>query len=208
MPLPIELFRLSIQRIKATSDLYLALKVRLTEAVDLSDILRALIVLLISALDHFIHELVRDGMTQIWKADRPTTPAFKRFTVSLEAVRSLQSGMTPELWISTQVRDRHSYQSFQQPERIQEAVRLFTQADFWEAAARKTNTTVELTKRQLKLLVDRRNKIAHEADVDPTYPTTRWPIDESLVLEAIEFVENLCEAIHSSIADTNADANP
>ena len=52
-------------------------------------------------------------------------------------------------------------------------------------------------KQQLNRIVDRRNKIAHEADIDPSYPIgDRWPIDELLVNEAVDFIEQVVESIH------------
>ena len=51
-------------------------------------------------------------------------------------------------------------------------------------------------RRQLNLIVDRRNKIAHEADSDPTFPGSRWPIDEALVDEAVDFIEQVVESTY------------
>jgi hypothetical protein len=43
--------------------------------------------------------------------------------------------------------------------------------------------------------VDRRNKIAQEADMDPTNPGFRWPITDDLAANALDFIERLAEAI-------------
>jgi hypothetical protein len=43
--------------------------------------------------------------------------------------------------------------------------------------------------------LDRRNKIAHEADMDPTNPGYRWPINEALIRDAIDFIERIVQAI-------------
>lgn len=52
-------------------------------------------------------------------------------------------------------------------------------------------------KGQLSLIVERRNKIAHEADIDPTYEIgRRWEINEELVLEAVDFLQKIVETIH------------
>jgi RiboL-PSP-HEPN len=52
-------------------------------------------------------------------------------------------------------------------------------------------------KQQLDSIVDRRNKIAHEADINPTFNIgNRWDIDEVLVSEAVDFIEKLIESIH------------
>jgi hypothetical protein len=50
-------------------------------------------------------------------------------------------------------------------------------------------------KNRLALIVDRRNKIAHEADMDPTSPGSRWPIDEVLVQDVIDTMEQIGDAI-------------
>jgi RiboL-PSP-HEPN len=50
-------------------------------------------------------------------------------------------------------------------------------------------------KNRLRLVVDRRNKIAHEADMDPSYPGTRWPINPSDVASALDLVKQVCHAI-------------
>ena len=39
--------------------------------------------------------------------------------------------------------------------------------------------------------MDRRNKIAHEADMDPSFPGQRWPIVKRDVEDSIQFVEQL-----------------
>ena len=41
---------------------------------------------------------------------------------------------------------------------------------------------IKQIKEQLSFIVERRNKIAHEADIDPSYNIgQRWPIDEDMV---------------------------
>jgi hypothetical protein len=50
-----------------------------------------------------------------------------------------------------------------------------------------------------KFIVDRRNKISHEADMDPSYPGTRWPINPSAVASALDLIERVCHAIDSVV---------
>ena len=66
----------------------------------------------------------------------------------------------------------------------------------WQAVALKQNEDVTATKTQLRAIVNRRNKIAHEADLDPANPGERWPIDRSSVEEAIDFIESTIRAIY------------
>ncbi|MDT9178778.1 MAG: HEPN domain-containing protein [Limnospira sp. PMC 1291.21] len=52
-------------------------------------------------------------------------------------------------------------------------------------------------KQQLSAIVDRRNKIAHQADIDPSFGIgNRWPIDDRLVSDCVDFLEQLVETIH------------
>ncbi|WP_293105383.1 HEPN domain-containing protein [Moorena sp. SIO3I6] len=56
-------------------------------------------------------------------------------------------------------------------------------------------------KQQLSIIVDRRNKIAHEADINPTLGLgDRWPINEKLVNDAVDFIEEVVESIHAVIS--------
>ena len=52
-----------------------------------------------------------------------------------------------------------------------------------------------IAKERLKLIVDRRNKIAHEADADPSYPHARWPIDEEIVSQSVDYLVSICDFI-------------
>ena len=54
-------------------------------ALDLTDLLRSQIVMVVSALDHYIHEITRIGMLEVYDGKRPQTPAFLRFQVKMEA---------------------------------------------------------------------------------------------------------------------------
>lgn len=52
-------------------------------------------------------------------------------------------------------------------------------------------------KQSLIFIINRRNKIAHEADIYPSFPIgDRWSIDESYIEEAVDFVEQVVESIH------------
>jgi hypothetical protein len=67
----------------------------------------------------------------------------------------------------------------------------------WDEVATKLGKSAKDVKQQLSAIVDRRNKIAHEADIDPTYSIgNRWNIDEVLVGDAVDFIEQVVESIH------------
>ncbi|MFB8798620.1 MAG: HEPN domain-containing protein [Microcoleus sp.] len=194
----IDLFRISIARVRDLIAVHNSLKAQASSVLDLSDMLRAALVLAVSALDYYIHEVVRIGMLEIHRGQRPEPPAFSGFQISLGNARAgINAGQNIDSWLEDEIRQRHSYKSFQQPNAIADAVRLICDKKLWEEVSINMGSPAKDTKQQLSLIVDRRNKIAHEADIDPTLSLgNRWPIDELLVNEAVDFLEQVVESIH------------
>lgn len=196
-------FRDNIARVRLVGGLYDSLSGLTTPALDCTDILRAEIVLAVSALDHYIHDVTRLGMLESYRGTRPRTDAFRRFDVTIQA--TIDGFATPGSlsWFEEEIRERHGHLSFEQPDRIADALRLFSQVDLWNLVANRLETTARDIKTRLQLIVDRRNKIAHEADLDPSYPGspgTRWPISPADASSAVDFIDQLCEAIHVVVA--------
>jgi len=194
----IDLFRISITRVRDLIAVHNSLKAQASSVLDLSDMLRAALVLAVSALDYYIHEVVRIGMLEIHRGQRLEPPAFSGFQISLGNARAgINAGQNIDSWLEDEIRQRHSYKSFQQPNAIADAVRLICDKKLWEEVSINMGSPAKDIKQQLSLIVDRRNKIAHEADIDPTLSLgNRWPIDELLVNEAVNFLEQVVESIH------------
>ena len=244
-------FRISIQRVRDLISLHNSIKAQATTALDLSDILRAALVLTVSALDYYIHEVVTLGMLEIHRGTRPepsfrdnaTQSAFAKFKVALGSANQdrkvaidigswieseiqqscgddfLQqshniSSLIPIIsntilnrlnnnsWLEAEIRESLSYKSFQEPDKIADAIKLISNIKLWERVTNKMrgNTTQEAQKnikQDLQEIVKRRNQITHEADIDPTYGLgNRWLIDESMVNDAVDFIEQVVESIH------------
>ena len=123
MQAAIDQFRVNIARVRDLGAIYSTLNAQTTAAIDLSDILRSELVMVVSALDYYIHEIVRLGMLEIYRGTRPETSAFLRFQISLESVRQAVSGPTSDAWLENEIRERHSWRSFQQADHIADAIR-------------------------------------------------------------------------------------
>jgi hypothetical protein len=163
---------------------------------DVSDILRSQIVMVVSALDHYIHEIARLGMIETYQGHRLETDSFRRFEVSLAGTMQGAVAGAGSAWLESEIREAHSLKTFQQPDKVADAVRLISDAQLWRALSAQFGQPVPLLKNRLSLIVRRRNQIAHEADLDPTYPGVRWPINPADVMNATDFIDQLCEAIH------------
>lgn len=203
MEAAIDQFRTNISRVRHLGTIYKALRVQTTGVLDLSDILRAELVMAVSALDHYIHEVTRLGMMEAYQGNHARTPAFLRFSISLDSVlQGIQSPSGLGL-LDGEIKKQHGYQSFQQPDKIADAIRLISDVKLWPEVGKQIGMAAQDVKKHLTLIIDRRNKIAHEADINPTIgpgrPNNLWPIDEILVDKAIDFIEQVAEAIYAVV---------
>ena len=197
MQVAIDQFRVNLARVRNLGGIYNTLNAQTTAVIDLSDILRSELVMVVSVLDYYIHETVRLGMLEVYRGIRPETSAFLRFQISLESVRQAVSDLTNDNWLDNEIRERHGWRSFQQADHIAEAIRLISNINLWEQVSNYLGMPAQEIRQQLNLIADRRNKIVHEADMNPTPYNTRWPIDEALVDDAINFIEQIAETIHN-----------
>ena len=201
MQVALDLFDANIRRSQGLTDIFRAMDSQTTGALDLTDILRAALVMSVSALDHFIHEIVRLGMLEAYRAERVRTAAFLRFQVSLESIIEATSGLVPETRLESQIRERHGYQTFQTPDQIADAIRLISNATLWNNVSVNLDVERRELTETLTLIVQRRNKIAHEADLMPDYAgqtafsDLRSPIEPGMVDDVINFIKQVGEAI-------------
>lgn len=186
----------NIQRVWHLHGLHQAFQTSVTNAVDLSDILRAELVMAVSALDSYVHELTKLGMLECYSGNRTKTEAFNRFQIPLSLASTLMNSTVAIVAFEAEIRVRHSHLSFQHPDRIADAIRLFSPVSLWDEVAVAMGISARDLKNTLGLIVDRRNKIAHEADVDPSFPGQRWPIDSELVRGMVGKIEAVVIAIH------------
>jgi hypothetical protein len=197
MQTALDQFEENLRRAKELGSLFEVVRNMTTPALDLTDILRAEIVQSVSSLDHFIHELVRLGMIKIAEGQRAPTKAYERFQVPTSVIQSAIQGVPHAKWLGEAIRNSHGWQSFQQPDKIADAIKLITPVKLWDEVAKVLNSSAKNVRDDLQLIVDRRNKISHEADMDPTNPGFRWPITPSLANDVVRFIDDLAHAIVS-----------
>lgn len=201
MQTAIEQFRVNIERARSLGALTMVLNAQTTAALDFSDMLRAEIVLAVSALDHYVHEIVRLGMLDIYRGNRPTTRHFLRFQVSINSVTQAVSDPANVDWLEQEIRNRNGFQSFQNYEKMADAIRLVSEVRLWDAVAGHIGMTTEDVKITLTLIINRRNQIAHEADLDPSYAgVVLWSIDNQIVDGSVDFIEQVAEAIYTIVS--------
>lgn len=203
-------FQNNVAQIRQIGSVYTYLKdiVRLTDA-EINDILRSQIVNLVSALDRYLHEKVRKGICDIFLGNRPITAKFKSFSLNSETVMRIwgDSSLTVierEILINEAVSQSLKTLSFQQAVKIKDALSFL-----WDEPHKMTVLAKEmgvpgttdndkqryLTQR-LDLLVERRNQIAHESDMEVN---GKRAITKHEVDDAISFIEGFVNCLNTHI---------
>ena len=169
------------------------------------ELLRAEWVARLSALDLYIHELVAQSTLEIFDGRRPASPGYLRFKVSTETVdriRAAPSKSDASAAFDLDIRDQLSHMTFQEPDKIADGVRLFSQIELWNEIVLKLGANprtkvaeVKNLKTQLSLVVRRRNQIAHEGDLQPTPLREPWPISQADLALVQKLVKTLVYTI-------------
>ena len=113
---------------------------------DTSDVLRAQIVLAVSALDHYIHQLTRLGVLEVFNGNRARTAAFDRTRVTLDGVLLALKNPGADEWLDDEIRKAHGRLSFQAPDNIADAVRLFSDVPIWDRVSHEIGIDPETLK--------------------------------------------------------------
>lgn len=192
-------FKDSIERTKDTHGLFCALEDNIGRSLDITDLLRGEVVMLVSSFDYYIHELVRVGIKEVYQGIRHETIQYKNFSIPLSYhLRMKSSGNELDI-LDELICERHGYLSFQHHTKIADAIRLFSDAKLWIEVSLKLGIHPDDVKKQMELYIDRRNKIAHEADIKPGTFGERWPIDKKMVEDMRDFILRIGEEIYNVV---------
>lgn len=196
-------FDSAIQRIRQLDNLYLHLVNTLHfPSDDVSNILRSEIVYSVSAFDKYIHDIVRQGMVEIYLGSRPATNAYKAFGISLEQfelIKNATSFPPPESIFESTITENHKHLSFQDPDKVSGALSLiWAETHKWQRIATCLGKTESDTKVELKNIVIRRNQIVHEGDID-LLTSNLQPIAHLDAIESVNFINNLATCISTLV---------
>jgi len=168
-----------------------------TKAIDLGDGYRSIIVQVVSVFDYFIHELVLKGMIESFHGTRVKTPQYEKFPIPIALISQNPSDL--ELQFINFIREKHSWLSFQDPDKVADAIRLISSKRLWECVGNELGISAKDAKQKLKLIVTRRNQIAHEADMSITYFGQKNPLTLTDVDYCISSIQDIGTAIYKII---------
>ena len=168
-------------------------------AFDVRDLYRAAWVQAVSALDHWIHRELYDRASALAIRPSAARPAkFLRIEVPMSLLEDvLHESVAMEQVFREHLRSKYGHLSFQQPDKIKEAVSLISDVSLWPTVAKELGEAQSSKSVQDDLadIVKRRNRIAHETDRDHLAGGVRAVITDGEVSSVIDWLEKVASAI-------------
>lgn len=164
---------------------------------DVSILLREQFIMILSAFDTYLHDVVEDGI--MTNAIDKMNPDVNDFDVGLIVVKKIlltsDEAMKTEL-LRNHIRDRLEKYTFQAPRSVEFAMKQLGIKHGWRSIGDIVGMTAENVRNTLALCVRRRNKIAHESDWNPA-TMSYDPICLSDVTECRDFIVKIVNAIEN-----------
>lgn len=198
---PIISFKESLDSIKTLHALHKHLT-GLLPAIDLSEILRAEMVLIVSAFDCFIHDIVRKGLVDIFENQRQGSPKYDNFCIPIHLVKqmlSTENEIERQELLQISIKKVLSKDSYQSPNSIENALQLISVKKIWSSIKDEMQMSPDDIVRKLSLIINRRNKIAHEADVKNHIDTAKNQIERDDIDDVINFITKLTNSINNQL---------
>ena len=194
---PKNTWKLNLQNVKKMHWLHEQLS-KVVPAMDLSDILRAEYVLIVSAFDCYVHDVVLKGMANMFSGSKPDSRAYNEFCLPMSAVKQLlvsTDSAIRESIFNVSVKKLLAKDSYQSPKSVEYAMNLINLKNVWHKVGLKLSMPSKDVVLKLGLIIQRRNKIAHEADIHDLVSMDKTPIDRSDVDDTFAFLDQIVAAI-------------
>ncbi|MDH7515185.1 MAG: HEPN domain-containing protein [Bacteroidota bacterium] len=200
-------FRSIMKRAETLVDLHKVLCPRGKPKAEYADILRAVIVLSVSAVDGYFHEKIPENIARLIQGKRGRNLPGKLIDVikaeaSHEKLISIMFEKRRLSHIVSLVRKSMKEKTYQDPGKIEEAIKLLGIDKFWEKVGQQLNVQKEKKiKTYIQRYINRRNDIAHRADFGQTKRNKNklHNINRSYANKCIDEVRQFIEAIESVI---------
>lgn len=190
----LQTFLESFERVRGLSHVGRALEGQALASVDMTEAFRASVVLAVSALDSYVHNLCVEAIVQSYLGNRARNSCYGEAQVRLTSAEvGVNSGSAS--WLQGELRAQFGRDTYQRAEDVAKALRFVDdRPKKWVRIAGRLGDTPESVKLRLNSVVDRRNMIVHEADIDPAWGCVR-PLKAGDAEVATEYVFRLVKAV-------------
>jgi len=173
------------------------------------ELLRAEWAMRVSALDLYIHEVVSQNLLKIFQGIRPVCPGYSRLQISSDSLMRIHAngpGLTSDTTFDLEIRTRLARVTYQFPDDIAEGIRMVSPIELWNEIARyhgaepaAVKTEAGVLRGELTQIVNRRNKIVHEGDLQPNIPRIPWPIARQDADHVKATIEKIVDGIEAKV---------
>lgn len=133
-------------------------------ALQISELYRSALVLLISAMDSYYHAKILSNITRVIKRGNPPKHLLNHKTQLSKLLTVVQGKKKNVSFIRSILEESLSYRSLQTPKEIAECINYIGIEDFWSKIAKKLKIEKKSVTSSLEKIVKRRNQIVHEGD--------------------------------------------
>lgn len=193
------LFNEEIDRIKSLSKIVECLRIsQYSNEEHYEELNRLKLVWGLSAFDRLLHDLIREGVMEIFVGKRNPTQKYRGETIPISIMIDIYNkDLIPASEdFKTAIYTKLKTISYQSPEKIADGLSfIWDEKQKWKKLADKFgNITDKDIKSRLTLITTRRNFIVHEADRNPV-TLEKYPLTDDEVNSNVIFLEKLGNAI-------------
>lgn len=162
----------------------------------LDDLLRWQWTQAVSALDKYIHDIVTLGLIKAFNKEISQTRSFSNFTIPISII---YDSVNSSYFFNQFIVKKLSYQSFQTPDKIGEALSLIWPEEHkWQKIGLSLDEDATTIKNTLNLIAQRRNQIVHQSD----YPSENLERESITIKQAtwvIDYIDKLVHSLHNEL---------
>jgi hypothetical protein len=195
------------------ADLFATLHAFLTNnaasVIQSDELLRAEWAMRVSALDLYVHEVVSQNLLKIFQGMRPVCPGYSKLQISSDTLMRIHAsgpGLASDIAFDLEIRTRLARVTYQFPDDIADGIRMVSPIEFWNEIARHHGAApaslridTATLKGELTQIVNRRNKIVHEGDLEPGIPRLPWSISREDVDQVKITIEKVVHGMEAKV---------
>lgn len=198
-----EIFNKNIESVLIIDSIFNYMKSQV-KAFDITELLRAEFVLIVSALDFYIHGIVREGlMEQLHNTGSCNANTLCIPFSTVKVLLHIDSEEERIQILGEQIKSITSKDSYQAPHAIEKALGMIDVKKIWTLISKSSDKSAEDIRNTLSIIVNRRNKIAHEADID-SITGEKTDITTIEIRECLDFVTDFVDAVEQITATSDS----
>jgi hypothetical protein len=166
------------------------------------ELLRAEWAMRVSALDLYVHEVISQNLLKIFQGIRPICPGYSKLQISSDSLMRIHAngpGLVSDTTFDLEIRTKLARVTYQLPDDIANGIRMVSPIELWNEIASHNGSDAGVLRGAVTQIVNRRNKIVHEGDMQPSVPRIPWPITRQDVDHVKTTIERIVDGIEAKV---------